>query len=67
MVSTRLPERFICTHSVIACKRVHYSDLESVTHVERARYVRWWNHDAITGPITSGGKIILFLPALIML
>jgi len=66
MVSTGLPERFICTHSVIARKRIHYSNLEGVTHVKRARYVRWRDHDAIIGSIPSGDEVILLLPALVM-
>jgi hypothetical protein len=66
MVSAGLPERFVCAHSVIACKRVHYGNLESVTHVKRTRYIRRGDYDAITGSITGGDKIIFFFPALVM-
>ncbi len=65
VVHSRLPERAIPGHALVARQRVHDRVLERVAHVQRARDVGRWDHDAIRLAVALRGEITAFFPALI--
>ncbi len=56
MVRSRLPQRAVAEHPVIASERIHQRVLECVPHVQRPRNVRGWDNDAIGCTVSAGCK-----------
>ena len=67
VVGPRLPKGVATLHTVIANQSVHDRVLESMSHVQAARHVRWRNHDAIWGPLAARGKVSFTFPLLVPL
>ncbi len=58
MIGADLPMCVVTAHVVTANQDIHDGLLEGVTHVQPARHIRGWKHDAI------GRAAVLFLSRL---
>src|SRR4051794_32066052 len=65
VVGTRLPERGVAAHAVIASQRIHQRLLECVPEVQRAGYVRWGDDDGVGRSIALWGEPAIRFPTLV--
>lgn len=65
MIGTRLPERVVAFHSVVARQGIHNGVLKCMTHMQPAGHVRRRNHDAIGITLTRGFKATGGLPSFV--
>ena len=65
VIGTRLPQRRIAQHAVVADERVHQRVLERVPHVQRPGHVRRRDHDAIRRAGGARREPAVRLPALV--
>ena len=47
VIGPGLPQRVAATHALVADQGVHNGVLEPMTHVQRAGYIGWRDHDAV--------------------
>jgi len=50
---------------VVADQGIHDRVLEGMAHVQAACHIGRWDHDAVGGTFTTGGKVALVFPVLI--
>ncbi len=62
VIRTRLPQRVVAHHAVVAGQSVHHRVVKAVSHVQAAGDVRRWNHDGVGLAGARGFEIALFLP-----
>ena len=65
VICADLPQRVVTQHPVVTNQRVHDGVLERVAHVQRARHVRWRNHDGIGAARACRREVAVLLPKLV--
>ncbi len=66
MVGTRLPQRLVALHAMVADQGIHDRVVETVTHVQAAGDIGRRDHDAIAPvAVAPGREVAVLLPALV--
>ena len=65
VVSTRLVQRAVAFHAVIADQGIDHHLVETVTHVQRASHVGRWDHNAVRFAVALWREIAALFPVLI--
>ena len=70
MIGTHLPKRLVSLHASVANNGIHEAMLKTMTHMQSASHIRWWNHDAKRCATrirlgVTGRKIVVLFPFLV--
>ena len=65
VIGSRLPQRPVAAHAVVARQPVHDRVLERMSHVQRAGHVRRRDHDAVRRAVAAGLETAVGLPLLV--